>query len=362
MSGTGYLIRNDVWKSVADFRLPESLGFGLVPAPAMYSATFENGRWSRGELLPYGPIEILPGARALHFAEQAFEGMKAYRVGRAAANLFRANDNFARFRRSAERIAMTPVPEHLFMEGIEAVVGACTSFVPDRSGQSLYIRPFLFGTEPGYAVRASTTARFMVIANPSEAYAAGSMKVLIEREQVRAAAGGVGTAKTGANYAASLLASTRAVKQGYTVALWLDPTTRRNIEELSGMNLFAVIGNEMHTPALNDSILPGVTRDSLIVLAREAGWRVVERAMPIGDLLGQLSGGECSEVFACGTAAIVCPINVIGDADGREYRPAVVDREARSLRERLLAIQERRAPDPYGWIREVAPVLRPGSS
>jgi branched-chain amino acid aminotransferase len=361
MTGTDYVIRDEVWKSVANFRLPESLGFGLVPAPAMYSATFENGQWNRGELLPYGPIEILPGARALHFAEQAFEGMKAYRVGRAAANLFRANDNYARFRRSAERIAMTAVPEHLFNEGIEAVVGTCTSFVPDKSGQSLYIRPFLFGTEPGYAVRASNSARFMVIANPSEAYAAGSMKVLIEREQVRAATGGVGTAKTGANYAASLLASTRAVKQGYTVALWLDPTTRQNIEELSGMNLFAVIGNEMHTPALNDSILPGVTRDSLIVLAREAGWRVVERAMPIGELLGQLSNGECSEVFACGTAAIVCPISVIGEADGREYRPAVVDKEAKSLRERLLAIQERRAPDPYGWIREVAPVRRSDS-
>src|ERR1700735_2532719 len=182
-----YTIRNDVWKSVAEFRLPQTLGFGLVPAPAMYSATFEDGRWSQGELVPYGPIEILPGARALHFAEQAFEGMQAYRVGRAAANLFRSNDNYARFRRSAERIAMTPVPEHLFLEGIEAVVGICTSFVPDKSGQSLYIRPFLFGTEPGYAVRASNTARFMVIANPSEAYSAGAMKVLIEREQVRAA-------------------------------------------------------------------------------------------------------------------------------------------------------------------------------
>ena len=358
---TDYLIRDGVWKSIADFRLPESLGFGLVPAPAMYSATFENGCWSRGQLLPYGPIEILPGARALHFAEQAFEGMKAYRVGRAAANLFRANDNYARFRRSAERIAMTPVPEHLFLEGIEAVVGACTSFVPDKSGQSLYIRPFLFGTEPGYAVRASNTARFMVIANPSESYAAGAMKVLIERSQVRAAMGGLGTAKTGANYAASLLASTRAVKQGYTVALWLDPVTRRNIEELSGMNLFAVIGDELHTPVLNDSILPGVTRDSLMVIARDAGWRVIERAMPIDDLLRQLSSGECSEAFSCGTAAVVCPISVIGDADGREYRPPVIDKEAKAFRERLLAIQERRMPDPYGWIREVASLVAPGS-
>lgn len=354
-----YTIRTEVWTSLAEFRLPPTLGFGLVPAPVMYSATFENGRWNPGELLPYGPIDILPGARALHFAEQAFEGMKAYRVGRSAANLFRPLVNCARFRRSAERIAMPPVPEPLFLEAIHAVVGACTPFVPDRSGQSLYVRPFLFGTEPGYAVRASNTARFMVIANPSDAYAAGPMKVLVEREQVRAASGGLGTVKAGANYAASLLASTRAVKSGYTVALWLDPVKRQNIEELSGMNLFAVIGDELHTPALNDSILPGVTRDSLITLARDAGWRVIERALPIAELLQRLSSGECSEVFACGTAAIVCPISAIGDTDGREYRPAVIDERARALRERLLAIQERRAPDPHGWTCEVTPLTRP---
>lgn len=356
-----FAIDDGVWKALQQFRLPETLGFGLVPAPVMYSATFADGRWSRGQLLPYGPIEILPGARALHFAEQAFEGMKAYRVGRPVANLFRASDNCARFKRSAERIAMTAVPEALFLEGISAVVGACTPLVPDQSGRSLYLRPFLFGTEPGYAVRASQSARFMVIANPSEAYAAGAMRVQIEREQVRAASGGLGSVKAGANYAASLLATTRAIQQGYTVALWLDPINRHNIEELSGMNLFAVIGDELHTPALNDSILPGITRDSLIRVARDLDWKVVERTMPIAELLQQLSSGECRELFACGTAAIVCPISVIGDADGRQFQPAAVDERARLLRERLLAIQERRAPDPYGWISEVTPLSRPGS-
>jgi branched-chain amino acid aminotransferase len=353
------VIRDDVWQSLAAFRLPDTLGFGLVTAPVMYSARFEQGRWQRGELMSYGPIEMLPGARALHFAEQAFEGMKAYRVGRATANLFRARDNCARFQRSAARIAMTPVPEALFLEGVHAVVGACTSFIPGGSGQSLYVRPFIFGTEPGYAVRASQSARFMVIANPTEAYATGPMRILIERTQVRAAAGGLGTVKAGANYAASLLASTRAVERGYTVALWLDPTGRQNIEELSGMNLFAVIRDELHTPVLNDSILPGVTRDSLLTLARDAGWRVVERTMPVAGLLAQLSSGECSELFACGTAAIVAPVSVLGDADGREYAPRVVDGVAAQLRERLLAIQERRAPDPYGWTTDVAPVTRP---
>jgi len=357
MATMDYSIDEAVWQRVAEFRAPEPLGFGLVPAPVMFSATFADGRWGRGELLPYGPIEILPGARALHFAEQVFEGMKAYRVGRPTANLFRAHDNYLRMRRSAERMAMPPVPEDLFLGGIGAVVGACTPLIPDRSGRSLYVRPFLFGTEPGYAVRASSTARFMVIANPSEAYAMGAMKVMIERNHVRAAKGGVGFAKTGANYAASLYASTEAVRRGYTVALWLDPTARQNIEELSGMNLFAVINGELHTPVLNDSILPGVTRDSLVTLARDAGWQVVERTMPIAELIDQIGRGECSEVFACGTAAIVAPVSAVVEADGREYRPAVQDDRARVLRDKLLAIQERRAPDPYGWTTEVAPLL-----
>lgn len=354
-----YTIHDATWKALKDYRLPVTLGFGLVPAPVMFSAIFEGGQWSRRELLPYGPIEILPGARALHFAEQCFEGMKAYRVGHAHANLFRARDNYARFRRSAERIAMSPVPEELFMQGLTAVTGACTPFVPEQSGRSLYLRPFLFGTEPGYSVRASGTARFMVIANPSEAYAAGAMKVLIEREQVRAARGGVGFAKTGANYAASLLASTRAVARGYTVALWLDPVAHQFVEELSGMNLFAVIGDELVTPVLNDSILPGITRDSLIRLARDGGVKVSERRLAIDELLAAIGTGECRELFACGTAAIVCPISALADADGREYLPAQVDVQARALRERLLAIQERRAPDPYGWTSEVMPLSCP---
>jgi len=349
-----FVIRDGVWQALQDYRLPESLGFALVPAPVMYSVTYSHGRWNQGELLPYGPIEILPGARALHFAEQVFEGMKAYKVGRASPNLFRASVNCARFRRSAERIAMPAVPEELFLEGLHAVVGACAPFIPDKSGQSLYLRPFLLGTEPGYALRASQTARLLVIASPAEAYSAGTMTVLIERQQVRAAAGGVGMAKAGANYAASLQASTRAAALNYTVALWLDPIARQNIEELSGMNVFAVIGEELHTPVLNDSILPGVTRDSLLVLARELGWTVVERAMPIADLLRQIVSGECSELFACGTAAIVCPISMIGD-DDRQYPLAVIDARARILRERLLEIQERRAPDPYGWTTDVPP-------
>jgi branched-chain amino acid aminotransferase len=358
MSTADLIVRDEVWRLLADFRLPDSLGFGEVSAPVMFSALYEDGQWSSGELMPYGPIELLPGARVLHYAELVFEGLKAYRFGGASVNLFRARENYLRLRRSAERIAMPPVPEELFFKALHAVAGICAPIVPAQSGQSLYLRPFLFGTEPGYFVRSSKTARFMVIANPVQAYAAGPMSVVIEREQVRAAKGGVGSAKTGANYAASLLASTRAVQRGFTVAMWLDPVSRQNIEELSGMNFFAVLGNELHTPSLGDSILPGITRDSLIRLSRDAGLRVVERSMPVDELLEQITSGWCTEVFASGTAAVVAPIRVIADADGREFRPRALDVRARELRERLLGIQERREPDPYGWVTEVAPLTR----
>jgi branched-chain amino acid aminotransferase len=230
------------------------------------------------------------------------------------------------------------------------VTQACARFIPSQSGQSLYLRPFLFGTESGYLLRNSTTFRFMVIANPVESYASGTPSVAIERRDVRAAVGGVGAAKTAANYAASLRGSTAAVARGHAVALWLDAASHRYIQELSGMNFFAVIDGELHTPELDTAILPGVTRDSLILLARHLGHTVHERRMDIDELLKQISTGHCSEIFACGTAAIVMPISALADGDN-VYGSKQTNVVASGLRESLLAIQERRAPDPFGWIR-----------
>jgi branched-chain amino acid aminotransferase len=335
------------------FVLPEELGFGLVAAPIMFSAEWSNGAWSRGEIKPYGPIQLLPGARVLQYGELVFEGLKAYKVGNAGPSLFRPRENWQRLRNSAQRLSMPPVTEALFFEAIESMVGACHRIIPRESGRSLYLRPFLFGTEAGYLLRNSTTFCFMVIANPVEIYSSGPMRVAIERDDVRAAVGGVGTAKASANYAASLRASSAAMARGLTVALWLDAREQRHIQELSGMNLFAVIGGDLHTPALDGAILPGITRDSLITLGRHLGYTVHERSMAIDELLAQIISGECSEVFACGTAAIVSPIGVLADRDKREYAPARVDSIAAALRESLLAIQERRAPDPFGWTREV---------
>ncbi|HVW71050.1 MAG TPA: branched-chain amino acid aminotransferase [Steroidobacteraceae bacterium] len=349
-----YDIAPGVAAALQGFKLPEKLGFGLVNAPVMFSAEWRDGGWGRGQLLPYGPIEVWPGARVLQYAELVFEGLKAYRVGRSRPNLFRAADNCRRLERSALRLSMPPVPEALFFQGIESVTRACNDFIPSQSGRSLYLRPFLFGTESGYVLRNSLSFRFMVIANPVEPYSSGVMNVAIERADVRAAVGGIGAAKAAANYAASLRASSGAVARGRTVALWLDGAEHRYIQELSGMNLFAVIDGELHTPELDGAILPGITRDSLLTLAPSLGLKAHERRMPIDELLQGIQNGRCAEVFACGTAAIVAPIAVLADSDGHEYEPREVDVVARRLREALLAIQERRAADPFGWTREVA--------
>jgi branched-chain amino acid aminotransferase len=336
-------------EALQSFVLPEKLGFGAVNAPVMFSAEWRDRQWSRGCLLPYGPIEVWPGSRALHYAELVFEGLKAYRVGQRHPNFFRAMENCRRFGASAQRLSMPVVPERLFFDGLESVTRACAPIIPSSSGQALYLRPFLFGTESGYLLRNSQTFRLMVIANPVEAYVSGAPSVAIERRDVRAAVGGVGAAKAAANYAASLRGSTAAVAGGHAVALWLDAASHRYIQELSGMNFFAVIDGELHTPELDTAILPGVTRDSLITLARHLGYKVHERQMDINELLQQISSGRCSETFACGTAAIVMPIAALADTDQRSYRPQGTNVIASKLRDALLAIQERRAPDPFGW-------------
>ena len=362
---TSYDIAPGVAAALAGFTLPERLGFGAVAAPVMFAADWADGSWGRGALKPYGPIEILPGARALQYAELVFEGLKAYRVASEQPNLFRPLENWRRLSRSAARLSMPAVPESLFFTAIDAVVGACSRLIPRESGRSLYLRPFLYGTEAGYLLRNSATFSFMVIANPVEVYSSSPMRVAVERDDVRAAIGGVGAAKAAANYAASLRASSAAVARGMTVALWLDAREQRWIQELSGMNLFAVINGELHTPELDGAILPGVTRDSLLTLGRHLGYAVIERRMPLDELLTQISSGECTELFACGTAAIVSPIAVLADGkvaghERHEYVPKEIDVVAAQLRDALLAIQERRAPDLFGWIREVhtaAPVL-----
>ncbi|WP_250459441.1 branched-chain amino acid aminotransferase [Microbulbifer litoralis] len=339
--------------SLRGFEMPEKLGFGKVMAPVMFRAVCQDGCWSPGQLVPYAPLALDPAAKVLHYAQSCFEGMKAYRMQGGGVGLFRPERNAARMAHSAERLCMPAVPESLFMDGVRAVTAYCANLVPANSGESLYLRPFLMGTQPDLSVSASSSYEFYVIASPSEAYHPGNMRLWVEREDSRAALGGTGDSKVGGNYAASLQSIARLKARGYDQSLWLNPGNRRTVDELSGMNFFAVINGELHTPALNGSILEGVTRDSLIDLARELDYPVREREIDIDELLELVQSGRCEEAFACGTAAIVSPISVFGDGE-REYTPAQAPGPvAQRLRAALLDIQEGRAGDPFGWMQAV---------
>lgn len=327
----------------------------------MYSVEYKDGAWGEGLLEPNRPLQLNPSAKVLHYGQEIFEGMKAYRVGRPHANLFRPDLNWRRFNLSARRMAMPEIPEQLFMEGVYLVTAYSESVIPGQTGQSLYLRPFMFASEPSLEVSGADQFLYMVIASPSEAIHQGTMKVLIERDFTRAAIGGTGAAKTGGNYAASFASRQHAKSMGFDQSLWLDPKNRKNIEELSVMNFFAVINGELHTPKLTGSLLEGVTRDSIIELAENMGIPVYQRSIDINELVAQIQSGECSEVFCCGTGAIVCPISTLGEYDGTRHDVTNPSGELSiRIRDRLLDIQECRSDDPYGWVTSIPDQFYPG--
>lgn len=331
------------------YALPSPLGFGQELAPIMYRADYTDGTWQAGQLIPFGEVGINPAATCVQFGQQCFEGMKAYKVAQSQPTLFRPEANYARFRRSATRLSMpSPTPE-VFAGALSQLTTAFSNFIPGASGQSLYLRPTLLGLDHTFAVTSSKRFCFLLLASPSDAYYSDPIKIMIERTHSRAARGGTGSEKVGGNYAGSLLATERSIKAGFDQPLWLDAATQTNVEELSGMNIMAVIDGELHTPELSGTILPGVTRDSLIKIAHSMGINVVERAMPIADLIADINTGACTELFASGTAAIVCPISHIGETDSEKIPLRDTGNVASRLRDTLLGIQEGRAKDPFGW-------------
>lgn len=332
------------------YALPSPLGFGRELAPIMYRADYMNGTWQDGQLVPFGEIGINPAATCVQFGQQCFEGMKAYLVEQPKPQLFRPDANFARFQRSAARLCMPAPPAPLFADAITRMIGAFKDFIPGSSGQSLYLRPTLLGLDHTFAVKSSENFCFLLIASPSDAYYTTPIKVMIEREHSRAARGGTGAEKVGGNYAGSLRATANSLNSGFDQPLWLDAATHCLIEELSGMNFMAVIDGELHTPALSGTILPGVTRASLIEIADSLDIHVVERAMPIESLLEDIRTHRCTELFACGTAAIVSPISELGEAQGVRLTLPDVDVLAARLKKILLDIQEGRTNDPFGWM------------
>ncbi|MFL5783074.1 MAG: branched-chain amino acid aminotransferase [Bacteriovoracaceae bacterium] len=349
-------IHPDAVERIKKFNVTDhQLGFGKYVCPVMIVSAYDKGEWQKFELLPYGNLSLDPCAKVFHYGQEIFEGMKVFRQPDDSIAMFRPEMNARRFNMSAQRMAMPIVPEDQFVEACEVISAYCKSAVPKRLGESLYLRPFMIATEVGMGIKPAKQFLFVIIASPSGSYFSGdSVKVYIEREDIRCAPGGVGFAKTGANYAASLNSYDKTIKLGCDQTMWLDAVEHKYIEEMSGMNFFAVINNVLHTPKLTDTILDGVTRKSIIDIARAENIEVVEARLSIDDVLKSVEEGRCTEAFVCGTAAVIAPIASFLDRDGRVYR--VKESQGKmgmALREKLIGIQAGRTDGPKGWVYPV---------
>lgn len=346
-------------EAIKNFTLPENLTFGKVLCPVMIECDYENGSWGEAKMVPYRKIELDPTCKVLHYAQEIFEGLKAYRVNGEGPFLFRADKNAERFDLSAKRMAMPPLPENLFMESVSTLVSYNANFIPKRTGDSLYIRPFMFATDNHLGIKPSESYKYMLVASPSSAYfSSGSVRVLVERGAVRASEGGVGAAKTGGNYAASLLSMVEARNKGFDQVLWLDGKEKKYVEEMSGMNFFALYGDVLKTPKLTQTILDGITRNSIINLAKKLGYQVEEVDMEIDQLISDIKEGLCTECFACGTAVIITPINALGEHDGSNYPLNVSENSiAMKIRSQLLDLQEGRGENYFDWRTVVEPAV-----
>ena len=333
-------------------------GFGTAFSDHMVQVTYDEGKgWHSAEVVPYGPIPLDPAAAVLHYAQEIFEGLKAYRLADGGIALFRPEANAARFNASAERLAMPTLPDGLFVSAVEELVKADKDWFPTVEGGSLYLRPFMFASEAFLGVRPSKQYKFLVIASPAGSYfKSGAPAVsLWVSDYSRAAPGGTGAAKCGGNYAASLVPTAEAFARGHDQVLFLDAVERQWIEELGGMNLFFVMADgSLITPPLGGTILPGITRESLIKLAREEGLTVREERYSLAQWQADATSGALTETFACGTAAVVTPVGKVTSATQSfvigSGGPGQITQK---LRARLVAIQRGEAADPHGWVHRI---------
>ncbi len=332
--------------------------FGEIFSDHMFSMVYEDGAWRRPEIVPYGPIAIEPGVMMLHYAQMVFEGLKAFRGVDGVIRIFRPDRNARRLRESCRRMCIPEIEDDVFVNAVEQLVRTDRDWIPDRPGHALYIRPVVFSAEPHLEVRPSTRYRFVIMTCPAGAYfktGGEGLSLKVEDTYARTAPhGGVGEAKTSANYATTFLAGSRAREEGFDQVLWLDGGEHRYVEEAGLMNVFFKIGDRVVTPALNGAILPGVTRDSIITLLGESGVTVEERPVDIQEVVGAFDDGVMQEVFVTGTAAVVLPVGRLS-FEGRDLRPAQYGAgpTTRRLYDELTGIQYGRIEDSRGWIRIV---------
>ncbi|WKK61876.1 branched-chain amino acid aminotransferase [Corynebacterium sp. P3-F1] len=327
----------------------------------------EDEGWHNARVEPYAPIEFDPASMVFHYGQAIFEGLKAYRQPDGSIATFRPEQNARRMQNSAERLAMPDLPEELFVESLRQIVDIDEAWVPEAGGEAaLYLRPFMISTEISLGVKPASTYTYYVIASPAGAYFSGGIKpvkVWISEDYVRAAPGGTGAAKFAGNYAASLLAQAQAQEQGCDQVVWLDAIERTYIEEMGGMNLMFVYGSgdgdgnvKLVTPELSGSLLPGITRDSLLQVAQDLGYETEELRISVEDWKNDVAKGKMTESFACGTAAVITPV---GHIVGNDIDFTVNDNEAgdvtMALRERLTKIQRGEVEDTHGWVHTLIP-------
>jgi branched-chain amino acid aminotransferase len=319
----------------------------------------ESG-WHDARLEPYGPLVLDPATQVFHYGQEIFEGLKAYRALDGTVVTFRPYANAARFNRSCERMAMPPISEDTFVEALELLVGTDQAWVPSQPGHSLYLRPFMIATQRTLGFYGPSTAfRFLVIASPAGSYfkaGAKPLSVWLSRDYTRAAPGGTGGAKCGGNYAGTLVAQEQALRNGCDQVVWLDSAERRWVDEMGTSNLFFVYGDRLVTPELSSgTLLPGITRDSLLTLARTAGYTAEEGRISVEQWRADAEAGRLTEVFSCGTSSMVTPVGRVMGEEGEwtvgDGGPGPVTSR---LREELMGIQSGVLPDPFGWVHKIA--------
>lgn len=330
-----------------------NLPFGKVFTDHMLICKYENGKWGEPEILPYGPIPMSLSTHALHYGQAVFEGLKAYRKIDGTVSIFRPQANYLRLNRSAERMAIPPVPREIFMDGLMSLIRTDINWVPHGEDLSLYIRPFLFASSEFIAARPSESYVFSILLSPSGPYYSGPVKVKIEEKYVRSADGGVGYAKAAGNYGAAFYPTKLAQEAGYTQIIWTDHRNHTLIEESGTMNVAMVIDGVFRTPALSDRILAGITRDSILTILRDHNYEVKEGPVTVDELVTAAKEGRLSEMFGMGTAAVISPISHVGFRDELIEVPTPRDGISAFVKKTLTDIRLGRIQDSYGWMLDV---------
>ena len=336
----------------------QKLGFGRIFSDHMFVMNYKTGKgWHNPRIVPYGELSLSPAALCLHYGQTVFEGMKAYYGQQGDILLFRPDENFARLNRSNQRMAIPPIDEELCIQGVKKLVEIDKDWVPRQDGASLYIRPFVIATDPFLGVRPSYTYKFIIILSPVGAYypeGLDPVKIWIEDEYVRAVRGGIGEAKTGGNYVASLAAQMKAHEEGYSQVLWLDGVERKYIEEVGAMNIFFKINGTVVTPQLNGSILPGVTRRTCVELCKAWGLPVEERKVSVEELERAARTGTLEEVWGSGTAAVISPVGHLRYEDEVfQIGDGGIGELSQKLYDTVTGIQLGKIEDTFGWTVEV---------